>query len=173
MAERRVFLDANIIIEAFRISVWAELSNGHRLETVHECEKEALTGGTAKHGYVPVDAQALRAGFRALHAVGKVERRVLFQAHSACSSMDPGEKDLFAYLFVNHQPLPALIVLSSSDKGVVVRANELGWLQNLVSLEELLLGCGVSRAKMLLLEPHHRAGFLSEVRTKVMLGVIP
>jgi len=88
-------------------------------------------------------------------------------------SMDPGEKDLFAHLFANHQPLPPLIVVSSSDKGVIVRAKDLGWLQNLVSLEELLHGCGVSRAKIALLDIPHHASFLSDVRTKVMLGVIP
>ena len=44
MSARRVFLDANVIIEAFRISVWNELSQKYTLETVHECEKESLTG---------------------------------------------------------------------------------------------------------------------------------
>jgi hypothetical protein len=70
--------------------------------------------------------------------------------------------------------LPPLIVVSSScDKGVVVRAKDLGWLNSLVSLEELLLECGVSRPKMNLLESQHHAKFLAEVRTKVLLGVMP
>lgn len=173
MTKRRVFLDANVIIEAFRISVWPELSQGCWLETVHECEKESLTGGTTSSKSVRVDAQALRAGLKHSHLVDKDERKALFKAHPACMGMDPGEKDLFAYLFVNHQPLPPLIVVSSGDKGVVVRAKELGWLNNLVSLEELLVGCGVSKAKLSSLDIPHYAKFLSEVRTKVMLGVIP
>lgn len=173
MPVRRVFLDANVIIEAFRISVWSELAQGHWCEAVQECEKEALTGSSLKFGYVPVNAQALRAGLKESYPVGKDERKTLFEKHRACMGMDPGERDLFAYLFVNHQPLPPLIVVSSGDKGVVVRANDLGWLQNLVSLEELLLGCGVSRSKMAALEPQYHASFLSEVRAKVMLGVIP
>jgi hypothetical protein len=173
MHVRRVFLDANVIIEAFRISAWSEFSQGCLLETVQECEKEALTGSTTACGRVEVDAHALRAGLRHSHAVGKVERRALIGAHHACLGMDPGEKDLFAYLFANHQLLTALIVVSSSDKGVIVRAKDLGWLHNLVSLEELLLSCGVSRAKMSLLEKQHKASFLADVRTKVMLGVIP
>jgi len=173
MAARRVFVDANVIIEAFRISVWSELSQGCWLETVHECEKEALTGSTTSSKIVRVDAQALRDGLRSSHPVGRSQRSALVRVHASCMSMDPGEKDLFAYLFANYQPLPPLIVVSSSDKGVVVRAKDLGWLQNLVSLEELLLGCGVSRAKMALLDVPHHANFLSDVRTKVMLGVIP
>jgi hypothetical protein len=173
MTVRRVFMDANVIIEAFRISAWPELSKGCWLETVQECEKEALTGGTAKFGYIPVDASALRAGLRQSHLVGKKERDKLIGKHGACGGMDPGEKDLFAYLYSNHQPLPPLIVVSSSDKGVVVRAKDLGWLNSLVSLEELLLECGVSRPKMKLLESQHHAKFLGEVRTKVLLGVMP
>lgn len=173
MAARRVFLDANVIIEAFRISVWPELSQGHALETVHECESEALTGQVPGKPVVRVDAQALRAGLRHSHPVSRSERTALTSAHGACRGMDPGEKDLFAYLFTHHQPLPPLIVVSSGDKGVVVRAKDLGWLQNLVSLEELLLGCGVSRAKLATLDTAHHASFLSQVRTKVMLGIIP
>jgi hypothetical protein len=87
--------------------------------------------------------------------------------------MDPGEKDLFAYLFAHHQPLPPLIVVSSADKGVVVRAKDLGWLQNLGSLEELLLGCSVARSKMADLDEAHSTDFLSRTKTKVLLGVIP
>jgi hypothetical protein len=48
MASRRVFLDANVIIEAFRIAAWPELAQGCCLETVHECEKESLTGSTTR-----------------------------------------------------------------------------------------------------------------------------
>jgi len=166
-------MDANAIIEAFRISAWSELAQGCWLETVHECEKEAQTGSTTNYGYVQVDSQALRTGLRQSHLVGRAERKALFQAHSACSGMDPGERDLFAYLFANHQPLPPLIVVSSADKGVVVRAKDLGWLNNLVSLEDLLIGCGVSPAKMARLDQQFSSSFLSSVRTKVILGVIP
>lgn len=173
MATRRVFLDANVIIETFRIAAWPELSQGCRLETVHECESESLTGSTTNHGYVQIDGQALRSGLQCSHPVGKPERQALIKAHSACMGMDPGEKDLFAHLFVNYPQLPPLIVVSSSDKGVVVRANELGWLDSLVSLEELLHGCNVSPAKMRLLDTQHLSSFLAQVRTKVRLGIIP
>lgn len=173
MAPRRVFIDANVIIEAFRIGAWPELSQGCHLETVHECESEALTGSTTTHGYVQIDPKALQTGLQCSHPVGRPERQALIKAHEACMGMDPGEKDLFAYLFVNYPQLPPLIVVSSSDKGVVVRAKELGWLNNLVSLEELLQGCNISQAKMKLLDTQHRAAFLAQVRMKVTLGIIP
>ncbi len=173
MSERRVFLDANVIIEAFRINVWPELSRRWWLETVQECEREALTGRTDIFGRVPVDAHALRSGLRESYLIERTQRNHLTQAHPTCLEMDPGEKDLFAYLFMHHRQMPPLIVLSSGDKGVIVKAKQLGWLQNLISLEELLYECGVSRVKLASLDTPHRATFLSEVRTKVMLGVIP
>lgn len=173
MKKRWVFLDANAIIEAFRINVWAELSEGFHLETVEECEREALTGRTDRFNRVEVDATRLRAGLRASHPVGRVERNQLINKHPSCMEMDPGEKDLFAHLFVNHHPLTPLIAVDSADKGVIVRAHELGWLGHLVSLEELLGQCRIASVKLADLDLPHRTQWLSQVRTKVMLGVIP
>jgi hypothetical protein len=119
MPVRRVFMDANVIIEAYRISAWPELSKGCWLETVQECEKEALTGSTVKFGYVSVDAKALRAGLHESHLVGKKERDKLTGKHPACLGMDPGEKDLFAYLFSNHRRCPR----SSSSAAAATRAS--------------------------------------------------
>lgn len=170
---RRIFLDANVIIEAFRISVWSELSKGHHLETVDMCEREALTGETASYGYVAIDAAALTAGLKASHIVTRDERNKLTKAHRACTTMDPGEKDLFAHLFAKPGPLPPIIVLSSADKGVIVRAKDLGWLEHLISLEELLHGCGVARSKLEKLDRPYSISFLAEKRTQVLLGVIP
>ena len=50
---------------------------------------------------------------------------------------------------------------------------DLGWLDNLVSLEELLTGCGVSKVKLAMLDEPHQAKFLADKRMKVMLGIIP
>lgn len=172
-SERRVFLDANVIIEAFRIGAWKELSSNCRLETVEECEREALTGRTDVNGRVPVGAQALRAGLAASHLVSRRERNALLTDHAACIGMDPGEKDLFAHLYANPWPVRSVVVLSSADKGVIVRAKDLGWLDHLISLEELLDSCRLARSKFDLLDRQHRATFLADVRMKVMMGIIP
>ena len=66
-----------------------------------------------------------------------------------------------------------LIVVSRADKGGVVRAKDVDWLQNVVSLEELLLGCGVAQSKTSDLDEAHSTAFRSRTKTKVMLGVIP
>ncbi|SEK66400.1 hypothetical protein SAMN05216359_102598 [Roseateles sp. YR242] len=116
MVERRVFLDANVIIEAFRVSVWSELSKRHHLETVQMCERESLTGQTTRYGKVAVASAALQAGLKASHDVSRAERNALIRASRACGDMDPGEKDLFAYLFAHHMPLPPRIVISSAER---------------------------------------------------------
>ena len=173
MDQRRIFLDANVIIECFRIGVWTELSNGHCLETVEMCEREALTGQTTSYGHVAINAATLRAGLKASHIVSRQERNRLTTVHRTCVNMDPGEKDLFAHLFASHSPLPPLIVLSSADKGVIVQAKALGWLDHLISLEELLQDCRVAPAKLACLDRQYRIPFLSEKRTQVRLGIIP
>jgi len=122
MPTRKVFLDANVIIEAFRIGVWAELSQGHWLETVQKCEQEALTGENSRAGRVSVDPKQLRAGLKASHLVGRPERNQLVKNHRDCLSMDDGEKDLFAHLFVHASPLPPIIVMSTADKGAISRS---------------------------------------------------
>lgn len=170
---RTVYLDANVIIEAFRIGVWPELSKGHHLETVEMCVREALTGETSHHGRVPVDPKALNAGFKQVHLVSRKERNALFKAHPASGSLDDGEKDLLAYLFANKIPPGALVVLSTADKGAIVQSHALGWLDSLVSLEDLLKTAGATRQKLARVEWPYDEAFLNEVRFKVRMGVIP
>jgi hypothetical protein len=87
--------------------------------------------------------------------------------------MDAGERDLFAFLYSLPQPLPALIVVSTADKGVIVRAKDVGWLDRLVSLEDLLSRTGAPKRKAADLGDAYTSAFLTTVRTKVWMGVIP
>ena len=175
MPTRKVFLDANVIIECFRIGVWSEITQNHWLETVQECEREALTGQNSQPGRVQVAPDKLRSGLRASHLVGRSEQNKLFGKYPACLPMDAGERDLFAHIFVKESPLlvPHILVVSTADKGAIVRAHDLGWLDRLVSLEELLRTCGVSSSKMAMLGTQYGEPFLAKVRTDVRLGVIP
>jgi hypothetical protein len=77
------------------------------------------------------------------------------------------------YLYAHQSPLPATIALSTADKGVVVRANDVGWLDNLVSLQDLLVAANVVAPKIALLDRQFQSAFLSRVRTDVRMGVIP
>lgn len=174
MAHQRVFLDTNVIIECFRIGVWPELSQGHHLETVDEVVSEAMTGSTSRPGRVSVDRAVLLNGLaKPPYSVTRKERNALFSKHPTAAVLDPGERDLFAYLFAHELPLAPIKVVSTADKGAIAFTKLPGWLDQLVSLEELLRTTNTSRSKLELLGSQHVASFLSHVRTQVWLGAIP
>lgn len=172
MAKQTVFLDANIIIEAFRIEVWKELAHGWQLETVAKCSEEALTGDTSRAGRVQVDAAQLQAGLHHVHPVSRAERNKLLANYPSCANLDDGEKDLFAFLNAR-RPLPSVLLVSTADKGAIVRLHELGWIDHLTSLEELLRKTTATNLKVAALGDAYSLRFLSRVRTDVLMGVIP
>lgn len=173
MTQRKVLLDANVIIECFRIGAWAELAQGCWLETVEECYKEALTGDSSLPGRIAVDPIELQKGLRQIHKVTRAERNQLFIKHPSMVSLDPGELDLYAHLLAVGVPQPNLVVISTADKGAIVRAGDLNWLDQLHALEELLTQVGASRPKMAALKGHYTTMWLSDVRMKVRMGIIP
>lgn len=173
MPTQRVFLDTNVIIECFRIGVWAQLSHGVHLETVEECYREALTGETSRPTRVHVDADALRAGLKAVHLVGRRERNALLAKHAQMDTLDAGERDLFAHLAAHATTSMPQVLLSTADKAALVRAQDLHLLDRLVSLETLLNEVGVPRSRMVELAPPYSTDFLEVVRVKIRLGVIP
>ena len=70
MAKTRVFIDTNIIIEAFRTGCWTAICNKFDIETVDKCIEEALTGNHDDPGHVHIDSDALVEGLAGRHQVG-------------------------------------------------------------------------------------------------------
>lgn len=173
MTQRKVLLDANIIIECFRVGVWTELSRGCWLETVEECYREALTGDNSLPGRIAIDPVELQQGLRAIHMVTRAERNQLLIKHQSMVSLDPGELDLYAHLLAVGAPKSNSIAISTADKGAIVRAGDLDWLDQLQALEELLTQVGVSKTKVAALKRHYSTAWLSDVRTKVLMKIIP
>lgn len=174
MGHQRGFLDTNVIIECFRIGVWGELSRGHQLETVDEVVTEVMTGDAGLRDRVTVDRTLLLGGLsKPPHAVVKRDRDRLMLLYPHGPLLDPGERDLFAYLNAHELPLAPLIVIGTADKGAIAFSHLPGWLDQLISLEELLAAVKTPRAKLATLGTQHQASFLSQVRTKVRMGVIP
>ena len=62
MAKTRVFIDTNIIIEAFRTGCWTSICNKFDVETVDKYVKEALTGKSDDHARVHIDRDVLLDG---------------------------------------------------------------------------------------------------------------
>ncbi|WP_295995094.1 hypothetical protein [Rugamonas sp.] len=174
MAPQRVFLDTNVIIECFKIGVWTELSKGHKLETVDEVITEAMTGDTSRRGHVLMDRTELLGGLAMPpYPVTRQDRNKLLRDYPTVAVLDPGELNLFAYLNAHELPLGNFKVVSTADKGAIAFCKLPGWLDHLVSLEELLVSANTSRGKLAQLGPQHYTKFLAEVRTQVWLGFIP
>lgn len=78
------------------------------------------------------------------------------------------------YLYANNVRLSEVVVLSTADKGAIVRANDHpGWLDWVQSLQEVLNEAGITGKKVEALGRQHTSAFLSKVRTDVRNGVIP
>lgn len=173
MPKTRVFADTNVILEAFRTGSWTAICQQYAIETVEKCIEEALTGDPTDPGRIHVDQQALISGLAQRHSVGKKELANLVLAHPHCQGLDDGELHLLAWLH-NQGILPnALILVSTADKAAIVATNRLGWIDSLVSLEQLAQKSGLTRGQIDSLAKHYRAGWLDEIKVKVRLGIIP
>lgn len=174
MPKKRVFVDTNVILECFRIKVWSELTQRCQVETVRTCYDEALAGNSLAAGYIQASAAELENGCHAIHAVSQADEDKLILEYEDMLRLDPGELHLFAYLYANNVRLSEVVVLSTADKGAIVRANDHpGWLDWVQSLQEVLHEAGITGKKVEALGRQHTSAFLSKVRTDVRNGVIP
>ena len=174
MGKKRVFVDTNVILECFRTNVWAELTQRCQVETVEMCVSETLTGRRERSDFVAVDPGKLKSGLHEVHPVSKRDLGQFYLAYDRMSSLDPGELHLFAFLYINKVRLSEVTVLSTADKGAIVRAYDVpGWLDWIQSLQEVLKEAKVPRSKIDALGYQHTSAFLTKVRTDVRNGVIP
>lgn len=157
-----LLVDTNIIIEAFRTRCWKALCGHFSVETVESCYAEALTGDPLRPGYVSVDAQELRSGLKARHAVSDIERIQLSLQTPLAGALDAGERDLLAHGLARSDTW----IVSCADRAGVRAALALGWEARIVSLEKLAQAAG-TRPK---LKGHFGEAWLSEVRTAHLLG---
>lgn len=173
MAKIRVFADTNVILEAFRTGCWTAIGSRFALETVGKCVEETLTGNPEDPRHVPVLAADLKAGLAGQHPVTRKQIASLVLAHPACDVLDDGEKHLLAWLLASKLlPSPAIVV-TTADKAALVAAHGLGWLDGVVSLESLARQAGVGRVKLEALALQYREDWLSGIKTKIRLGIIP
>jgi hypothetical protein len=64
-----VLVDANVIIECWRVSAWKALTGGCPVEAVEMCEIETQTGLQRRRTEQQIDRQTLRATLKAVHPV--------------------------------------------------------------------------------------------------------
>ena len=173
MPKIRVFADTNVILESFRTGCWTAISNYFAIETVEKCVEETLTGNPEDPRHIAVPSANLKAGLAGQYMVTHRELVNLVLCNPSCGTLDDGEKHLFAWLFANQILTSPVIVATTADKAALVASNGLGWLDCMTSLEDLARKAGVGRVNLDLLALQYREDWLSSIKTKIRLGVIP
>lgn len=173
MAKARVFVDTNVILEAFRTGCWAAICEHFAIETVEKCIEEALTGDPTNPEYVNVSVDELINGLSARHLVTKKELADFALKHPECQLLDDGELHLLAWLYANNLLSTVKVLMSTADKAAIVATGRLKGLDALTSLEHLAEESGASRGQLAELKNHYRARWLEEIKVKVRFGIIP
>lgn len=172
MSKIRVFADTNVIIESFRTNCWTAITTHFYFETVEKCVEEVLSGSPDDPRYVTVPPAELHAGLSSRHPVTRKELAALVM-HPSCTTLDDGEKHLWAWLLANKLLPSKAILVTTADKAALIAANSLGWIDCVTSLEALARTAGVARVALDALGKQYREDWLSSVRIKIRLGVIP
>ena len=178
MAKQRVFLDTNVIIEAFRTRCWSAICGRFAVETVASVVAEALAGDPTEPGYVVVEEGTLKSGLAAIHEVTPLMRAALGLRHQEAEGLDLGERDLLAWLLAqgpNALPSSGTVYISvrDADKAAIVVTGRLQWLDHLACLASLAQEAGITRHQVEQFREHFKAKWLDAIRMKVRLGVIP
>ncbi len=173
MQKIRVFADTNVILEAFRTGCWTAICSHFAIETVEKCVEETLTGNPGDPRHVPVPPTDLHGGLAGRYPVTRKELASLVLAHPSCTTLDDGEKHLLAWLLANKLLPSATIVVTTADKAALVASHGLGWLDCAVSLEDLARKAGVGRTNLDALALQYREDWLSSIKMKIRMGIIP
>ena len=137
-ARQIVYVDTNVVIEAIDCGCWKALLNHYDVRTVAEVRREAQAGNRRIKSYVVVDDALFDSKVTVVEvtntqvAAAQLRSRLMTQ-------IDPGERDLLAYVAVQDQNA---LVLTTGDRAAVRAACALGLAERLRSLEELAGDCG-------------------------------
>jgi hypothetical protein len=173
VARSRVFVDTNVLLAAFPVGAWSRFAGAYRVETVEKCIEETQTGDPLTPGRVNIPLGELKDGLAAIHVLPKNDLASFVLKYPKLQTLDDGERDLLAWLLTHEKPAPEVLWVTTADKAAIVACGTLNWLDAVVSFEKLLRDCGTPYEVLTRLGVQHREAWLSEVRTKVRLGIIP
>jgi hypothetical protein len=131
-------VDTNAILEAWRVGAWNALAGGYGVETVEDCVIETQTGFQRRRAEQQIDNAQLRASLAAVHTVGDKEHAAAAVRDALFSSLDLGERALWAHALTRSDAW----VLCGPDKASLRLGVRLGFRDRLVALEALLNDVG-------------------------------
>lgn len=167
----RVLADTNVILESFRTGCWKTITQKFAIETVEKCVEETLAGNPEDPNHITLKSIELNQGLACQYQVTPETIDSLISKNPAFQKiwLDDGEKHLFAWLFANEQPLPKDILIATADKAAIHAAHAMGWLDQVVSLEELASQSTVSQSILKKLKMQYRKNWLSQTKAGILL----
>ena len=151
-----------VICEAHRINAWKALAGGCQLLTVEKCLEEAATGDSSRPGYIEVDVEKIRKDFVIIFDPGRREQAELVLRLPGDIQLDPGERHLLAAARRDSEPW----ILCGPDRAAFRALSALGFMDRMVSLEELLGEIGIRNSN---LKRNYRKQWVSDCRTQFLL----
>lgn len=160
-----VLVDTNVIIEAHQTACLSQLANHFQLCTVEKVIEETQRGKQRRSPERNIDEAQLRGWMLEIGNVTEEQRFNFTLTHQAIG-LDAGERDLLIWA-ENRQDA---WILNSPDMAVLRFANRKGWLDRLVSLEDMCRSMSARLSQDL--RENFRENWLSVNRTDFRMGVL-
>jgi hypothetical protein len=173
MAIVRVFVDTNVLFEAFRVGAWNRFGRAYSVETVEKCVEETQTGDPSACGRIDIPSQQLTDGLDQIHVPSKKDRATCLLQYPRLQTLDAGEQHLLVWLLSHEKLSDETLCIATADKAAIVACGDLKCLDCVRSFEKLLRDCGTPHEILVRLSKQHQESWLSGVKTKVRLGMIP
>jgi hypothetical protein len=130
----RVFVDTNLIIEAYRTGLWNSLTARHSIETVQKCHEESHTGCQNRDPETWIDDREFVASLGCPPHVVDDRMRAVVLACSHSGALDPGELDVWAAALND----PGVWIVSGPDGASMIFGIANGYGERLLSMEDLV-----------------------------------
>lgn len=158
-----IFLDTNVIIESERVGVLKVLT-GHftNLTTVTKCVEELDDGDKSDPDYVKVDTEYIKEKMSPENVTQKEIIDLMFKLNHEIA-LDAGEQQLLAHIYSKQIKI---FFICSPDKACIKASDKLGFIDNVISLEDLT---DVAGLKKIDLKYQFTKKWLSKFKTDLLL----
>jgi hypothetical protein len=133
-----VLVDANVILECWRINAWKALAGGYSVETVEDCVTETQTGFQRRREEQRIDQAVLTETLQAVNKVSDADTAAMLLRDPLAANLDLGERSLWAHALSRTDAW----VLCGPDKASLRFGVRIGLRDRLVALEGLFQDAG-------------------------------
>jgi hypothetical protein len=158
-----VLVDTNVIIECWRVDAWNAFAGGYGVETVEDCVIETQTGFQRRRAEQQIDNTQLLGSLAAVHKVGNKEYAAIAVRDPLFSSLDLGERSLWAHVIARNDAW----VFCGPDRASLRLGVRLGFRERLIALETLLSDAGFKAKHSL--RTNYTAKWLAQTLSEIVI----